>query len=141
VWSICSNFIRIHSLYFRSAPETHQKPTKACFEQFPGKKEQSNGFPGLTWKYEECILMKFEQIDHTCCWLILPFSVSISLRSPSRQSFYCFFMLFIKENINFAYFNEKSTWFSSEICFGYFENIWNNFQSFRVGCCFPSCCR
>ena len=53
VSSHISNFKRIHSLYFRSAPETHQEPTKACFEQFSGKKEQSNGFPGLTEKYEE----------------------------------------------------------------------------------------
>ena len=28
--------------------ETHREPTKACFEQFSGKKEQSNGFLGLT---------------------------------------------------------------------------------------------
>jgi hypothetical protein len=34
--------------YCWSAPETHQEPTKACFEQFSGKKEQSNGFSGLT---------------------------------------------------------------------------------------------
>ena len=53
VSSHISNFKRIHSLYFQSAPETHQEPTKACFEQFSGKKEQSNGFPGLTEKYEE----------------------------------------------------------------------------------------
>ena len=41
-----SNFKRIHSLYCWSAPDTHQESTKACFEQSPGKKEQSNGFPG-----------------------------------------------------------------------------------------------
>ena len=29
-------------------------------------------------------------INHTCCWLILQFWVSISSCSPSRQSFYCF---------------------------------------------------
>ena len=52
-WYDISDFKRIHSLYFRSAPETRQEPTKACFEQFSGKKGQSNGFPGLTQKYEE----------------------------------------------------------------------------------------
>ena len=72
------------------------------------------------------------EMNHTCCWLILPFWVSISSSSPSRQSFYCFFTLFIKENINFAYFNEKSTWFSSEICFGYFEQIWKDFADYQV---------
>ena len=35
-------------IYCWSAPKTHQEPTKACFEQFSGKKEQSNGFSGLT---------------------------------------------------------------------------------------------
>ena len=34
-------------IYCWSAPETHQEPTKACFEQFSGKKEQSNCFLGL----------------------------------------------------------------------------------------------
>jgi hypothetical protein len=28
-----------------------KNPTKACFEQFPVKKEKNNGFPSLTWKY------------------------------------------------------------------------------------------
>ena len=35
-------------IYCWSAPETHREPTKACFEQFSGKEEQSNGFLGLT---------------------------------------------------------------------------------------------
>ena len=34
-------------IYCWSAPETHREPTKACFEQFSGKKEQSNRFLGL----------------------------------------------------------------------------------------------
>ena len=34
------------------------------------------------------------------------------------MAFSCF-----SEKKNFAYFNEKSTLFSSEICFGYFEQI------------------
>ena len=44
-----SNFKRINSLYCWSAPDTHQESNKACFKQSPGKKEQSNGFLGLTW--------------------------------------------------------------------------------------------
>ena len=35
-------------IYCLSAPETHREPTKACFEQFSDKKEQSNCFLGLT---------------------------------------------------------------------------------------------
>ena len=34
------------------------------------------------------------ELDHNFCWLFLQFWVSISLCSPSRQSFYCFFMVF-----------------------------------------------
>ena len=75
--------------------------------------------------------LKYE-MDHTCYWLILPFWVSISSCSPSGQTFYCFFMVFRKEKIDFADFNEKSTLFSSEICFGYFEQIWKNFADYQV---------
>ena len=72
------------------------------------------------------------ETDRTCCWLFLSFWASISLQSPSRQSFCCFLMFFTKECINFAYLNEKSTWFSSEICFGYFEQIWKDFSDYQV---------
>ena len=47
VWSI--SYLKFQKDYTVSQ---HQKPTKACFEQFPGKKEQSNGFLCLSGKYE-----------------------------------------------------------------------------------------
>ena len=38
---IINNKKDILIIYCYSAPETHREPTKACFEQFSGKKEQS----------------------------------------------------------------------------------------------------
>ena len=43
-WYDISDFKRIHSLYFRSATETHQEPHQACFEQFPVKKKKKQWF-------------------------------------------------------------------------------------------------
>ena len=52
VWSI--SYLKFQKDYYTVSQ--HQKPTKACFEQFPGKKEQSNGFHAWPenmkgWKY------------------------------------------------------------------------------------------
>ena len=53
-WYDISDFKRIHSLYFRSATETHQEPHQGLFWAISGqKRKKNNGFPGLTWKYEE----------------------------------------------------------------------------------------
>ena len=53
-WYDISDFKRRHSLYFRSATETHQEPHQGHFWAISGqKRKKKNGFPGLTWKNEE----------------------------------------------------------------------------------------
>ena len=119
----------------RSVPKNH------CFFCFFDRKLLKTRLGGFSvgfwcWPTQYKISISFwnlrYEMDHTCCWLFLPFWVSISSHSFPRQSFCCFFMFFTKEYINFAYLSEKSTWFGSEICFGYFEHIWKDFSDYQV---------
>ena len=69
------------------------------------------------------------EMDHTCCWLFCNFKCQL-LHVHLQDNF--FVVLFTKEYINFSYLNEKSKWFSSEICFGYFEQIWKEFSDYQI---------
>ena len=45
---------------------------------------------------------------------------------------FCSFLSFLSFFLNFACLNEKSTWFSSEISFGDFEQIWKYFPDYQM---------
>lgn len=79
------------------------------------------------------ILLRYD-LHHTFCWLIVNaevFSIpkiifDITFLEPFH---FCSFLSFF---LNFACLNEKSTWFSSEISFGDFEQIWKHFPDYQM---------
>ena len=129
LWQISNREIKLEVFpalhIFRSVLKNH------CFVLFCHKIAQNTpGFSVGFWcwptVYDEYILLKFV-VDYFC-----HFECQFLHILFSWQSFCCFFMFFTKEYINFAYLNEKSAWFSSEICFGYFEQIWKDFSDYQV---------
>ena len=85
----------------------------------------------------QSILVKIllrDDLHHTFCWLIVNTEVlsipeimfDITFLEPFH---FCSFLSFF---LNFGCLNEKSTWFSSEISFGDFEQIWKHFPDYQM---------
>ena len=85
----------------------------------------------LTHIFFNLFILRYD-LDHTFCWLILKFLVSKKLYLISlilKPFQFCSFLSFFH---NLACFKEKSTWFSSEVSFGDFEQIWKHFPDYQM---------